>query len=393
MIEINNKKECCGCTACYTICPKKCIQMLEDNEGFKYPHVNKEKCINCRLCDKVCPILNKTETCSEKKAYIVRTKNKEVLENSTSGGFFSPLSEYIINKNGWVYGVIFNNDFEVIHYGTDKKKEVYKFRGSKYVQSNLNNIFSEIKMKLDSKTLVLFSGTPCQIEGLKNYLKFNYDNLVTLDVICHGTPSPKLWRMYIEKMSKKYHSKIAKVNFRNKTYGYHCGTMMIEFENGKKYYGSARTDVMLKSFFEELSSRPACYDCKFKTRNHRSDFTVYDSWNVNKLNNRLKDDDKGFTNLIVNTKKGEEILEKLKKSLECYESDFEKAIKYDGIMVEHSAIENKYRNVYYNEIDNLGVEKNLQKYVPIKFYDKIIEKSKIIFYKLGLIKIIRKMKG
>lgn len=393
-IDEKNKSKCCGCTACASICPKKAISMQEDFEGFLYPIVDKNRCVNCGLCDTVCPILNKIKNSSDiKEAYAIRCKDKEILKNSTSGGFFTPAAEYIIKNNGIVYGVGFDENLNICHKGAENINEIQEFRGSKYVQSFLGNTFVQIKKHLENKKKVLFSGTPCQVEGLKKYLKKDYENLITIDLICHGTPSPKLWRKYVEYQEKKYNSKIIEVHFRNKTYGYHSGTMKIVFENGKKYYGSARVDYMLKSFFKEISSRPSCYECHFKCKNHNSDITIYDCWSIEKLKSDLVDDDLGYTNIIVNSDKGKNFLNNILDNFEIYKVDLEKQILYDGIMVEKSAVPNVNRDEYYVGLNKFGIEKNVKTYINISRKDYLIEKLKYILYKTGILSKIKRRKS
>lgn len=394
MIEIKNKERCSGCTACKSICPKNAIEMKEDEEGFKYPSVNIEKCINCGLCKKVCPVtknkeINKSEISS--KAYAMRVNDYDVLKKSTSGGFFTPLSNYVLNNNGVVFGVGYDKNMNVIHKKIEKNTDINQVIGSKYVQSELGETFKIIKKYLDKNVMVLFSGTPCQVAGLKSFLVKKYNNLITLDVVCHGTPSPKLWKDYIEFQERKYNSRVKNAFFRNKTYGYHSGTMKIIFENGKEYYGSARVDFMLRSFFNEISSRPSCYKCAFKTRTHCSDFTVFDSWHIDKIVKGLKDDDKGYTNVLINSNKGIEIFNKLENIVK-YEADIDEIIKLDGSMVENSKKPNKYRNEFYDSLNNIGIERTIDKYLKIKLTDYILEKSKVLLYKFNIIYFLNKIK-
>lgn len=393
MIEITdcNKEKCCGCTACMNICPKKAITMKEDEEGFLYPSIDKNKCIKCNLCEKICPIVNKKQKQNNSKAFVIRVKDKEILKTSTSGGFFTPIANEVLKQEGIVVGVGYGKNFRVEHIVITKnnKKNLESLRGSKYVQSYLGKIFKQIEMYLKQGKKVLFTGTPCQINGLINFLKIEYENLITIDLVCHGVPSPKLWKMYINYQENRNKSKIKKIVFRNKTYGYHSGTMKITFENGKEYYGSARVDYMLKSFFSEISSRPACYDCCFKTKNHISDFTIFDCWSASKLVENLKDDDRGYTNVIVNTLKGQEILEKVKEKFDIYPTDLEKTIKLDGSMIENSAIPNKNRNEFYKFLTNNSLEEAIKEYIHVSKKDKLIEKSKRIIYKT---KILNKLK-
>lgn len=389
MIEITkkNREKCCGCTACANICPKSAITMKEDEEGFLYPIVDKEKCIQCGLCDQVCPVIHQKQKEFHPKSYAIRVKDKCELETSTSGGFFTPIAKQVLKENGLVIGVAYGADLRVEHIVISNKEldKLALLRGSKYVQSYLGDMFRKVKKFLEDGKTVLFSGTPCQINGLMNFLKKDYENLITIDLICHGVPSPKLWKQYVAYQEKKNKSKIKQVAFRNKTYGYHSGTMKIVFENGKKYYGSARVDYMLKSFFTEISSRPACYDCAFKTKYHVSDFTIYDCWNASKLVKNLDDDDKGYTNVMVNTKKGQELLKQVEEQIEIYETNLEQAIQLDGPMVEKSAIPNENRDEFYKELNQSGIENTIKQYIPVSNKDKIIEHSKKILYKAKLL--------
>ena len=203
MINIKDKSKCCGCSGCMNICPKNAIIMKEDKNGFKYPIVDKEKCINCGLCEKVCPILNnKKEQQKEIKAYACYNKNIEERLKSSSGGIFILLAKEILKRNGIVFGAAFDENFNVKHISIDNEKDIEKLMGSKYVQSNMGKVYKEVKEFLENGKYILFSGTPCQIEGLKKFLKKDYDKLYTQDIICHGVPSPKIWQMYLEYQKK-----------------------------------------------------------------------------------------------------------------------------------------------------------------------------------------------
>ena len=242
------------------------------------------------------------------------------------------------------------------------------------------------------ETKVCFIGTPCQVYGLKSYLRKEYDNLVTVDLVCHGTPSPKLWKKYLDEQKDKYHSEIDDIVFRNKTYGYHSGTMRIRFKNQFVYYESARVDSMLKSFFAEISSRPSCYKCRFKSVERCSDFTIYDCWHANNLVEGLVDDDKGFTNLIVQSSKGERILDRIADRYELYATNLEKAIELDGTMICNSAEPHPRRDEYYLNLDKETLRAHIQKFVPIRIRDYLIEKSKGIFYRMGVYKFLKNKK-
>lgn len=394
MICLQNKKDCCGCTACANVCPKNCITMIPDEEGFLYPEVNKGVCINCGLCEKVCPVIKLPEvSVGERKSYAIRNKNSEVLRNSTSGGFFTPIANYVLNKGGVVCAATYNDEWKVVHeFLADSDEGAFaKYRGSKYVQSYLGDCFSQIKEYLNKGKFVCFIGTTCQVNGLKKYVGDD-SNLLTVDLVCHGTPSPKLWKNYINYQQEKYNSQITSVSFRNKTYGYHSGTMKIEFANGKTYYGSARVDYMLKSFFREISSRPICYQCPFKQVERCSDLTIYDCWHFSDLVKGEKDDDKGYTNVIVQSEKGVEILKALADQLEIYQVDTQKAIELDGVMVTKAAVPHPKRKDYYKDLDKETLPQHIQRFIPVTKKDILIEKSKRVLYKLGIFNLVKKFK-
>ena len=392
MIEIKKKEECCGCTACYSVCPKNAITMQADEEGFQYPMVDVDKCVNCGLCEKVCPIKNKQvpEIDQPLKAYVVRNTKESALLNSASGGFFSALGEYIISKKGYVFGVVYDENMRVCHWGTNTLNGITRFRSSKYVQSDLGNVFSEVQNLLDSGELACFSGTPCQIEGLKRFLRKDYNNLITVDLICHGVPSPMLWDRYIETQKERNKSRIVEINFRSKDYGYHNSTLKIHFEDGKIHHGSSRNDAMMKCFFGEIASRPSCYNCAFKYSKHESDFTLFDAWHGAQLVGQA-DDEKGYTHLFVQTEKGRDLLDKLHNGIAMVEVDPEIAIELDGPMVRQSAKPHKNRHCFLKEVNVSGIDKAVEKYIPISKKDKLLVSTKGILYKLGILKKIQRL--
>ncbi|WP_010237902.1 Coenzyme F420 hydrogenase/dehydrogenase, beta subunit C-terminal domain [Clostridium arbusti] len=393
LIDETNKIECCGCTACANICPKNCINMIDDFEGFLYPKVDIDKCVNCGLCEKICPIKNKFNGRNETEAYVAQHKQKKVLDESSSGGAFSAIANYVINKGGVVFGVGYDESLNVVYKYIESIDRINLLRGSKYVQSYLGKSLNEAKCFLENGRLVCFSGTPCQIAGLKAYLGKDYNNLITIDLVCHGVPSPKLWRRYLDYHISKSHSSINEINFRMKTYGYHSGTMGIMFTNGKVYRGSARVDYMLKSFFSEISSRPSCYDCAFKTVSHNSDFTIFDCWNFSKMVPKIKDNDRGYTAILIHTKKAKNILNQLTNEIEYYKIDLNEVIKLDGKMVKRSAVPHASRKSFYEILNCKSLPKTIEETIPISATDKIIEKLKVSIYKFGMIKIAQKIKN
>lgn len=397
MIEINRLTDCCGCSACASVCPKQCISMQADEEGFLYPMIDSDKCVNCRLCEKVCPVINEVRSSDYlRKAYILRTEQEEILIDSTSGGFFTPLAKCLLDNDGIVCAAAYDNDYNVSHSfilpdesNTDQTFE--KFRGSKYVQSDINQCYGQIKKYLANDKTVCFVGTACQVYGLKCYLQKDYSNLFTVDLVCHGTPSPKQWKKYLDYQRQKHGSNIKKVSFRSKKYGYHNALMEIQFVNGKKYFASARTDFMLKSFFREIASRPICYQCPFKKLNRCSDLTVYDCWHVEELLCDLKDDNKGFTNVIAQSHKGEQMLNMLyeNKYIELHETEMDRAVELDGVMIKESAVPHPSRSVFYKDLDQHSLKEHINMYLPVTARDYLIELLKKMLYKTGLLRMLK----
>lgn len=377
-IEVDIKENCCGCTACKNICPANAIEMKEDKEGFLYPIVNEEKCIKCELCKKVCPVLNVKNEAKEQHAYIFQNANNDIRRQSTSGGAFSAIAEKIIDKNGIVYGVIFDKDFNVIHKGIENKEELYKFRNSKYVQSNLKDTFKEIKENLEKDRVVCFSGTSCQIEGLKNFLGKKYDKLLLVDVVCRAVPSPLIWKKYL-KLKRQENKDIDKIYFRDKLYGYKYSNFSIyNSQNNLIYHNGVESDPYLRAFFSNICDRPSCYNCKFKKLNRESDITLWDCFNVEKYNSKL-DDDKGTTRILTNTIKGKRFVEELGVIHNLEEIDVELATENFLAMFQPVKY-NSERNNFFEDVGKLEEKELFTKY----FSDNITVKSERIIRKLLL---------
>ena len=366
-VKIEEKDLCCGCTACYSVCPKNAIKMVRDNEGFLYPEVDREKCVNCGMCKKVCPILNKAKLNEFKpKAYLFQNSNEEIRKDSTSGGIFTAIGEFVIKNNGIVYGAAFDDNFVVNHIGIESVDKLSKFRKSKYVQSNQNNCFKEIKQYLDDGKLVCYSGTPCQVGGLRAYLRKNYENLILVDIMCHSVPSPLVFEKYKRYILKKMNAnKILNINFRDKSkYGYKYSMMTVETDNGI-YSQGIDTDPYLRAFFSDVSVRPSCYNCHFKTMKRVSDLTIWDCFNINEID-KYFDDDKGTTRVLVQSEKGEKLLENL-DNVRLKELDINIAIKKVKEMT-NSVNYNSKRKEFFENINDDNV---FEKYYPTNFKTKI----------------------
>ena len=311
---MRNKKECCGCTACFHICPINCIVMKEDEEGFLYPNIDKAKCIHCNKCKEVCPNRNIENRNTRTQTFVGYYKDDEVRKQSSSGGIFSAIAEWILQQKGVVVGAAFDENFEVHHIAVETKEELIKLRGSKYVQSRLENTFLEAKEYLEKKRKVLFTGTACQIAGLKNYLSAEYENLYTVDVLCHGAPSPKIWRMYLDDKKEQYQASINKVEFRNKDDGWKNFSINIAFSNMERFYTHHNKEKFMRMFLDNLDLRPSCYSCVFKEIPRISDVTIGDSWGVENYMPDM-DDDKGTSVILVHSSNGEKIFQEIRKNL------------------------------------------------------------------------------
>ena len=311
----SDKKDCCGCSACAQACPKNCIEMKCDEEGFLYPFVNKDVCISCGLCERSCPIINQKPK-SEKvlSAFAGYIKDEDIRIKSSSGGLFSALSEYFINNNAVVYGAAIDSNSHVYHTKALSFDSLEKLRGSKYVQSDINNVYLEVKEYLDKGTKVLFTGTACQISGLKSFLKNEYENLYSIDVLCHGTPSPKLLKKYIDHQQKQHGSKVRQIFFRNKKTGWKMYSVQILFSDSTEYIEVFPKDIFMRLFLGNICLRPSCYDCKFKALERDSDLSVGDAWGIHKVMPEL-DDDKGTSVILVHTPKGLDLLDSISNSI------------------------------------------------------------------------------
>lgn len=321
MINLSDKSQCCGCEACRTICPKHCITMQEDSEGFLYPKVNEDTCIDCGLCEKVCPILNPVNNSAEPEVYAAINNDENIRMQSSSGGIFTLLAERVVNKGGVVFGACFDKDWNVVHDYTETIDGLSRFRGSKYVQSVIGDSFQKAKSFLDEGREVLFSGTPCQIAGLKNFLKKQYDSLLSVEVVCHGAPSPKVWLKYISAMPD-----IHQMSFRSKINGWKKYNVSFSFKDGTKEETEFYKNTYMNVFLSNLSLRPSCYACPAKLLKSQCDIALADFWGVDKISPEI-DDDKGCGLVLVHNQ------EKLKllNFLNCrfYAQNLEEVVKYN----------------------------------------------------------------
>ena len=318
---LENKESCLGCTACYNICPKACIEIKEDEEGFYYPYIDEDQCINCKQCLRVCPSFKKESLIKPLLAYAAQNEDDFCRLNSSSGGVFYLIASSVINEGGCVFGVVVDELGVVKHSFADKIEELKPFRGSKYVQSDLKDTYSSVRKFLKAGKIVLFSGTPCQIAGLKLFLNSDYSNLLTVDFICHGVSSPGVFRRYLNEQVKNLNiSKdiiFSNFSFRNKKKGwknfgmYYRMSQDFDNENSVLYYKTKRKDPFLRGFLSNLYLRPSCYKCQYRTHSSGSDITLADFWGIGVIKPNF-DDDKGTSLLLINTCRGKDIIKKIK---------------------------------------------------------------------------------
>lgn len=312
MIRVSDKQKCTGCTACMAACPAQCIIMRRDRQGFEYPMANPDLCLNCGKCEKVCPVLNPLETASVRSSYAVRVS--EYVAESSSGGVFPALAKNVIANGGVVFGAVLNPDMTVGHAEAEDMAGVEAMRGSKYAQSDMYDSYSEARQYLEDGRSVMFTGTPCQVAGLNSFLGKSYDNLLTVEMVCHGAPSPGLWEKYVQTLGQKYGSTITDVKFRDKSHGWRHYGFTVTAGNDRISV-PYKEDPYMMLFLQDMTLRPSCYNCPAKCGKSQADITLADLWNVAEVASHL-DDDKGVSLVLTNSSNGEAALKAACGSLE-----------------------------------------------------------------------------
>ena len=307
-----DKNLCNGCGACANICPVNAISMLQDDEGFLYPKIDSSLCTNCGLCDKICNTKVAENNNKHPDCYAVMA-NDEIRKESSSGGAFTLLANYILSQNGYVCGCTFDmSDLKAKHIIINKAEDLNKLRGSKYIQSEIGNCFSEIKILLQQGHIVLFTGTPCQVAGLLKFLQKRYENLITVDILCHGVPSPKVYQKHLRELCKSKDEKILNINFRNKDYGWHS-QFTTTTTTTTTYTFFSLEDVFLDVFLNNIALRKSCTNCQYCTTHRSGDFTIGDFWRIDYFYPELNDE-KGTSLLLINNAKAENILNKIRQN-------------------------------------------------------------------------------
>lgn len=385
MLDVKRKEECCGCNACGDVCPKLAITFYTDEEGFWYPQIDKTKCVDCGLCDKVCPIKtdckSKKTNINEPDCYAAEHKSIEVIFNSTTGGMFSALADGMYGQKGYVGGAIHNEDFSVSHFISNDRNDLLKLRRSKDLQSNAEGFYKKVKAILNDGEKVLVCGVPCQIAGLLNYLGKDYDNLITVDLICAGVNSPKVWKKYLDYIEDLNGSKIIWTENKSKEYGWNKLTQKFVFENGEEYFDTDKTSLFTHGYIvSHLYCRPSCYECNFKGFPRIADITIGDYWGITK-HSKSHNSNLGTNLVMINSEKGQIYFDKIKKRVNTEKTPLEWAVSGNPALVNSISKLSDRREEFFSDMDRVPFDELIKKYEPFK---KSEIKTKLRLIKNGL---------
>ncbi len=394
MITIKDKEKCCGCSACMNICPVNAIEMTPDSQGFLYPSANTQTCISCGKCESVCPILNpEKESAFEQEAYIIQHKDPEILKDSTSGGAFTAIAESVLDEGGVVFGAGYGENFRVIHKFAENSGELHSFRNSKYVQSDKGKSFSEARKFLREGRRVLFSGTPCEVEGLLKFLGSESEAplLVTVDIVCHAVSSPAVWNAFLNIVDA---ANAQDLRFRDKDkYSYLYSQFAVVREKSRSVYEGIETNIMMRAFFSNVCDRPLCYSCKFKKRYRVSDFTLWDCWDASDF---TKDSGKfthnaGITRILVHTQKGRGILPEILSRCIHAKINPDDAVRVSSREMFYPVPKDEERYAKFWESFGHDPEGTLRKFFPRTFKTRLESFLRKIAFRTGIYSFVRKM--
>lgn len=365
-MELCKPIDCTGCKACANACAKSAITFLADDEGFWYPKIDNSLCVKCGSCRAACPQLqgkHANHANEQQKVYAAWIKNKQLRRQSTSGGAFTVLADGVLKNKGAVYGAGFDKDHRVIHKRICTKRELAQLRGSKYVQSDIGDTFQQVKRDLKAGKTVLFTGSPCQIDGLYALLKSRYEGqLYTVDLVCHGVPSPMIYEDYRRYMEKTYQSKISEIYFRDKTPGWSVFGMKIVFENGEVYQKDTYNDPYIRGFLRELFLRASCHRCRYADTDRVADITLADFWGYKAENKKGFDDDKGISLVMINNANGSQLFKSVSSRLYCMEKSLAEAVAGNRMLREpFPPAENRDR--FWADYPRLSFEELAEKYM------------------------------
>lgn len=371
------KIACCGCGACENICPRNCISMCQDSEGFYYPEINQDICVHCNKCASVCPFQNVFQEAQTQECYAAVNRCDYIRMKSSSGGVFSLLAQSIIVQNGVVFGTAFSNDFKHVEMvKVDELTDLEQLYGSKYVQSQTHLGYQRVKRTLNAGKKVLFSGTPCQVSGLKSYLGKNYENLYCVDIICHGVPSPALWKKYADYIEMKHRGKISSVNFRCKDQSWEDFGMKESI--GRTYLFSSKSEnPYMRMFLQNYCLRPSCYHCRIKGHS-AADITIGDFWGIDAIYPDMNDG-KGVSAVLIRNEKGQELYNQVKNFLIYKSCQYEDIVRKNSAEL-HSVSIPKERGSFFLDMNKLEFKKLAKRYTSLSLRLRI---KKLAIFNLG----------
>lgn len=369
MKRICESDKCCGCMSCYSACKKGAIKADQNENGFIVPKIDESSCADCGVCNTVCPVVSKTKKEYLQKGYACFNNNAETVNLSSSGGVFTLIADEIIKRGGVVFGAAFDEDFSVHHIFVDNLEDLEKLRGSKYLQSKIGDSFKKAKEFLENGRPVLFTGMPCQINGLKAFLKKDYDNLFLQDIVCHSAPSAKIWQIYIRHREKAEGSKLVSVSFREKSQSWQKYNMSMRFENGSEYKIEGRQDPYMKAFIKGLSVNKACSACRFKTGNRAADITLADFWGIEKICPEMYNIN-GTSLVTVNSPKGEKMFELIKNNMTVKSVDVLAALAYNTAAL-NPVLLNPHRDEFFAKVNEDNFERLVKKFTPVPLKQRL----------------------
>ncbi len=394
MIKITNKEQCSGCGACAAACPKHCIELKTDEEGFWYPFVDHKSCISCDRCRQTCPICSPLSPSQDftPSAYAANNRDISVRSASSSGGVFTLLAESVLEDGGVVFGAAMSEDQRAAqHIAVTDSGDLWKLRGSKYLQSGIGTAYSDVRTALRQGRRVLFSGTPCQVAGLQTFLGTTAadPNLLCVDFVCHGVPSPKVWRHYVSYRESCAGADVLCTDFRDKTTGWGSSSLRLKFANDTSYTQGRSDDLFMRSFLKDICLRPSCYACAFKAVHRTSDITLADFWGINKVVPHL-DDDRGTSLVIIQSTKGEDVFRDVQDRVESIQVDLERAVQLNPSTTQ-SAAKPTVRTAFFDHLDKLSFDELVHAFVPVKYTAK--ESLVAILDRIGIGPILRRLRN
>lgn len=370
------------------ICPKKCIAMIYDNEGFMMPSIDGLECMNCSLCEKVCPEMNPLirDNKAKPQAFACWNKDPDIRFYSTSGGMFSVIASYILEKGGIVFGVALGDNLIPYHRTVHSIEQLIELRGSKYIQSEIHYAFRDIKQILDNKKIVLFSGTPCQVAGLLSFLGKRYNNLYTTEVICHGVGSTSVALKCFHDQETKWDSKIKRVFFRSKKNGWKISTICFELENGNQKFIKSYNNLFMTSFYGSLISRRSCSTCQHATLPRIGDITLADYWGLDPSAVPKEEFKKGISLMLLNNDKAQKLFEEFKDRAIYMERPLKEAITGNKHLQEPATRPSR-REEFFGDFNSKPIE-----FIQNKYCKKTLKKRISIIIGPDITEMIRKLK-